>query len=75
MLWKTTELALFPQPLTGADLEKEEFQQSSRDLQPFKLEDIDESVNGHLTGGFGSFVTGQHFGGAQRGERNEKMQI
>jgi hypothetical protein len=67
-------LTLFPQPLPGADLEKEVFQQSSRDPQPFKLEDIDKSVNGHLTGGFGSFVTGQYFGGAQRGERNEKIQ-
>jgi hypothetical protein len=55
-------------------LDKELFQQSSRDPLPFKLEDIDENVNGHLTGGFGSFATGQHFGGAQRGVRNDKIQ-
>jgi FixJ family two-component response regulator len=43
-------------------------------FKPFKLEDIDESVQGALTRGFASYATGHHFGEAQRGERNEKLQ-
>jgi len=43
-------------------------------FKPFKLEDIDESVQGALTGGFPSYAPGHHFGEAQRGERNEKVQ-
>jgi DNA-binding NtrC family response regulator len=42
-------------------------------FKPFKLEDIDESLQGALTRGFASYATGHHLGEAQRGERNEKL--
>jgi DNA-binding NtrC family response regulator len=43
-------------------------------FKPFKLEDIHESIKGALTGGLASYTTGQHFGEAQRGDRDEKIQ-
>lgn len=42
-------------------------------FKPFKLEDIDESVQGALTGGFASYATGRHIGEEQRGEWDEKI--
>jgi len=42
-------------------------------FKPFKVEDIDESVQGALTGGFASYATGQHFDEVEGGERNEKI--
>jgi hypothetical protein len=43
-------------------------------FRPFRPEDIDESVNGPLNVRFASFAKGRYFGGAQRGEGNEKIQ-